>query len=215
MRRMILVWLAVVAAGCSKSSQSYFFDGVLVERRPNGETVEIPVLLERELSTDQSKVVIINHQKPAGQPRHFSTVYDFKTGRLEMRENDNVLASGTFECARSGSGLDTLTSCTYDQTTPVGDEIHGTDSYEGTNSVTFDTVYTVKKNNEEYVYSGGAKAIPEADFRAQLKQRFASSGGGCQIGSPGPATAGGGVLAAGFFAAASLLLRRRRHLARR
>jgi len=208
MRRVFLIALLVTAAGCTKS-ESYFFQGTLIEQQPGGATVEIPVLLERELIPSQNKIVILNHQAPKGSPRHFSTIYDFSSGKMEMREGSNLLSQGTFHCERAGSGLDTLTACTYAQQTPAGDSIRGTDSYDGTRTVSFDTAYTVKKENAVYRYSGGAQSLPEAEFRTLLKQRFPASSG-CFIGPAGTDAVSGGALVAGILIPVVLARARRR-----
>jgi len=187
-RYLVFILFPALIAGCTKS-HSLYFQGELVESRPGGESVKIPVLIEREIVSSQNKLIISNHQTTNGATHHFATVYDFNSHKLEMQENGSVLSTGTFSCEPGGNELDTLTSCTYDIQTGRGDTIHGTDTYQGAQSIVFDTVLTVKSDNRQFKYSGGAFAISEADFKSALKRMF-PAGGGCQIDFQNPHSAG-------------------------
>lgn len=192
--RWMLVLMALITAGCTES-RSYYFDGELVEKRPGGETVNIPVLLERQILPSEDRIVINNHQITNGAPRHFATIYDFKGGAVEMRENGAVLSAGNFTCERAGGGLETLTACTYTLKTTAGDTIHGTDSYDGTHKVSFDTVAKFGKEQAQYVYSGEARTVSKDAFKSLLSSRFKAGASGCAI-DPAPAPRAGSVLIA-------------------
>jgi len=211
----MLIVLAVFAAGCTKTNpDAHFFQGQLnvTEKGPNEQVTTVAVLLERDFVASENKIVETYDDVVRGARVHSTTVYDFNTGSIEVQENKQTVAKGTFSCQRSGAGFETLTSCTCDVKTTQGDQIHGEETYEGTQKLSINDTEQHVKNNAKVTLVGDLQAVPEEEFRRLLK---GIPSGGCQIGRADSTPRRGGVLAAMLLPAVILSRRRMRGPRRR